>query len=147
MDAFASFSQFHPGPEHLQTARFYRAFLQFLAILKPMGAFAYSSRFRPGRPEPLQTARFYQHSFNFERYCNQWVLLLTFRGFSLAAQNPSRLHDFTSIPSILTDIKPNECFRILFAVSAWPPRTPPACKIPSILSDFDSYNFLRSPLR
>ena len=105
------------------------AFLQFWAILKPMGTLADFSRFQPGRPEPLQTARFYQHSFNFERYRSQWVLLLTFRGFSLAAQNPSRLHDFTSIPSILNDIEANGCFCLLFAVIAWPSRTHPDCMI------------------
>ena len=63
------------------------------------------------------------------RYFLRWVLLLTFRSFSLAAQNPSRLHDFTSIPSILSDIEANGCFCLLFAVSAWPPRTPPDCTI------------------
>ena len=57
------------------------------------------------------------------------MLLLTFRGFSLAAHNPCRLHDFTSIPLILSDIKTNESFCILFALSAWGPRTHPGCKI------------------
>ena len=89
--------------------------------------FAYFSWFQPGRPVPPQTARFYLHSFNFEGYLRQWVLLLTFLGFSLAAQNLSRLYDFTSIPSILSDIASNGC--LLFAVSAWPPRTPPDCTI------------------
>ena len=100
------------------------AFLQFWAILKPMGAFAYFSQFQPGRPEPLQTARLYLYSFTFEGYWSQCVLLLTFLGFSLAAQNPSRLHDFTSIPSILSDIEAHGCFCLLFVDSAWPPRTP-----------------------
>ena len=105
------------------------AFLQFWTILKPMGTFADFSQFQPDRPEPLQTARFYQHSFKFERYWSQWVRLLAFRSFSLTAQNPSRLHDLTSIPSISSDIEAKGCFCLLFVISAWPPRTRPDCTI------------------
>jgi len=47
-----------------------------------------------------------------------YFLSLTFRGFSLAAQYPPRLHDFTCIPSILKDTEGNECFCLLFSVSA-----------------------------
>ena len=86
------------------------AFLHFWPILKLLGAFAYFSWFQPGRPEHLQTARFYEHSFNFDWYWSQRVLLLTFRGFSVAAQNPSRRHDFTRIHAVLSDFEANDLF-------------------------------------
>ena len=57
------------------------------------------------------------------------MLLLTFRSFSLTAQNPSKLYDFISIPSISSDIEANGCFCLLFAVIAWPSRTHPDCMI------------------
>ena len=67
------------------------AFLQFRAILKPMGAFAYFSWIQPGRPEPLPDCTILPASSNFERYWNQWILVLTFLGFSLTVQNMQNL--------------------------------------------------------
>ena len=60
-----------------------------------MADFSQFSRFQPARPEPFQKAWFYQDSCNFKRFWSQWLILVSFRGFSLAAQNPSRRHDFT----------------------------------------------------
>ena len=68
-----------------------RAFLQFLPILKPLGAFAYFSWIQPGRPEPLPDCTILPASSNFERYWNQWILVLTFLGFSLTVQNMQNL--------------------------------------------------------
>ena len=53
-----------------------------------MDALAFFARLQPGSSEALQNAWFYQHSFNFVLFWSQWMLLLTFRGFRLAAQNP-----------------------------------------------------------
>ena len=53
------------------------------------------------------------------------MLLLSFRRFGLATQNPSWMHNFISIPSILFDFETNGRFCLLFVVSSWPPRTPP----------------------
>ena len=71
-----------------------------------MAYFSQFSRFQPGRPEPLQKAWFYQDSFNFKRFWSQWLILASFWGFSLAAQNPSRRHDFTRIHPIIFDFVP-----------------------------------------
>ena len=66
----------------------------------------------------------------------------TFRGFSLATQNPPRAHDFISIPSILCDFEANGWFCLLSAVSAQLPRAPSRryhfTGIPSILHDFEA---------
>ena len=72
-------------------------------------------------PECVISAAF----FNFTCFWNQWMLLLSFRRFGLATQNPSWMHNFISIPSILFDFETNGRFCLLFVVSSWPPRTPP----------------------
>ena len=50
--------------------------------------------FLPGHPEPLQNALFDYDSIDIMLFCNQLPFLLTFPGFSLIFQNPSRTHDF-----------------------------------------------------
>ena len=59
-----------------------------------------------------------------------WFLFfLTLRGFSLAVQNPSKMHDFTSMPSTSCDFEADGCFCLLFEVAAWSPRTSPESTI------------------
>jgi len=49
--------------------------------------------FQPGHPEHLQNALFDYDSIDIMLFCNQLPFLLTFPGFSLIFQNPSRTHD------------------------------------------------------
>ena len=93
-----TFRGFRLAAQNLPRTHDLIAFLQFCEILKPTGAFAYFSRFRPDRPEPhpegiilLAFLQFYTISKPTD----------AFRSFSPAAQNPPRTDDFISIPSFL----------------------------------------------
>ena len=126
-----------------------------------MADFARFSNLLLGRPEPVQNhdshnfLRFWDQRLNlltflgfrlavqdppecmilpgFMRfYLSLKSISLIFRGFSLAAQNTSRMHDFSRIHLILCDFEANGWFCPLFDVLAWPPRTPPECMITRI---------------